>query len=130
MNIQTKIVVLFIHLSGMTSLAQTNSIIPGIWKGTSICQVKTSPCHDETVVYHILKTGNAQVYEVTMNKIVNNAKEEMGMMKFMYDPSKETLISRDTIRDATWTFVLKGKKIDGTLIYKKQLYRIINVVKD
>ena len=33
------------------------AIIEGAWRGSSICQVKNSPCHDEQVVFHISKDG-------------------------------------------------------------------------
>ena len=34
--------------------AQVNydTLLIGVWKGSSICQIKNSPCHDETVVYY------------------------------------------------------------------------------
>jgi len=34
--------------------------IEGVWKGTSLCQIKDSPCHDETVVYHISKDSTGK----------------------------------------------------------------------
>ena len=32
-----------------------DTLLIGVWKGSSICQIKNSPCHDETVVYYISK---------------------------------------------------------------------------
>ena len=29
----------------------------GVWKGDSVCQIKESPCHDETSVYYVSKSA-------------------------------------------------------------------------
>jgi hypothetical protein len=34
--------------------------VAGTWEGTSLCQIKPSPCHDEHVVYRFAKTGTRQ----------------------------------------------------------------------
>jgi len=31
--------------------------ISGTWEGTSLCQVKPSPCHDEHVIYRVTETS-------------------------------------------------------------------------
>ncbi len=115
---------------GSVSFAQTNSSLPGNWKGTSICQIKNSSCHDEIVVYHISKSDSPNAFEIAANKIVDNKEEEMGVLKCTYDPGKQTLTSIDTIRKARWIFNLKGNKLEGTLLYKNNLYRVINVKKE
>jgi hypothetical protein len=43
----------------------------GNWKGTSICQVKNSPCHDETAIYHAVNT-EGKTYRFQMNKMAGN----------------------------------------------------------
>jgi hypothetical protein len=125
----TILVAFIISLNSFDSFSQANSLIPGIWKGSSLCQIKNSPCHDENVVYHISKT-NLNSFQVLMNKIVNQQEEEMGMMLFEYDPIKQTLTSKDSIHNAEWIFNWKGKQIKGKLIYKGKLYRIIDVKKE
>ena len=65
--------------------------IAGKWKGSSICQVKNSPCHDENVVYHISKAGNDSTYSIQANKIVNAVEEDMGTLTGVYDKTKKTL---------------------------------------
>jgi len=58
--------------------------IAGTWKGTSLCQVKDSPCHDEIAIYHAVKAeGNN--YRFQMNKMVNGKEVEMGETVFAYD---------------------------------------------
>jgi hypothetical protein len=45
----------------------TAAKIEGILKGTSICQVKQSTCHDENVVYYISKKA-ANLYTIQASK--------------------------------------------------------------
>jgi hypothetical protein len=107
--------------------------IEGIWKGTSLCQVKPSACHDENVVYHISRSANAQTYTVRGNKIVNGAEEEMGVFDFVYDATKHTLTA--TMKDnqgraSIWLFEIDGKQMHGTLTHdNKTLFRIIELKK-
>ncbi len=110
------------------AIAQKENIIAGTWKGSSICQVKNSPCHDETVVYRISSSGNNR-YKNTASKIVNGKEEEMGDIDFTYDPSTKLLTSVDQQRNARWEFKITGKKMDGTLYSQGKLYRIVKVEK-
>jgi hypothetical protein len=107
--------------------------IEGIWKGTSLCQVKPSPCHDENVVYHISRAANGKTYSIQMNKIVNGAEEEMGVSDAVYDEAKHILTSTTKDRQGrvgVWLFKIDDKQIHGTLtIDQKTLYRIIEVKK-
>lgn len=106
---------------------QTDSIT-GTWKGTSLCQVKDSPCHDEKVVYHISKTDKPLDYNLQMNKIVNGEEEVMGSILFTFDPVKHELVATPKPY-ILWRFKLIGGRIDGTLIYHDQLYRVVAVEK-
>ncbi len=110
------------------TIAQKENIIAGTWKGSSICQLKDSPCHDETVVYHISSSGGNN-YKIIANKIVGGKEEEMGIIDFTYDPSKQILTSVDQQRNARWDLKVNGKKMDGTLFYQGKLYRIVKVEK-
>ena len=109
----------------------TKDTIEGTWKGTSLCQVKTSPCHDENAIYHISKAANGKTYTMQMNKIVNGVEEEMGSSDGVYDETKHTLttITKDRQgRAAVWLFKIEGKQMHGTLtIDEKVLYRVIEV---
>jgi len=40
---------------GYQMYSQSQDSISGTWKGTSICQVKDSPCHDEVAIYHAIR---------------------------------------------------------------------------
>ena len=127
MKFQRSIVLLFILMFGKNVTAQS---IEGTWKGTSLCQVKNSPCHDEIVVYYISKDSIGKAYEVVANKIVNGKEDSMGTISLTYDDQKKAFVSADSVRNARWEFKLTGNTIKGTLIYKGDLYRIIDVKKE
>jgi hypothetical protein len=127
MKFQRLIVLLIILMPGKTVTAQS---IEGIWKGTSLCQVKNSPCHDEIVVYHISKDSTGKSYEVIANKIVDGKEDYMGTLIFTYDAHQKILVSVDSVRDARWEFKLTGDAMKGTLIYKGDLSRVIDVKKE
>ena len=108
--------------------------IAGIWKGTSLCQVKNSPCHDETVVYYVSKRENSETqYLLKANKIVNGTEEEMGDLDFVYDKQKQTLtcnMVNKQGKSGTWLFHLDGNKIHGSLtVDGNTLFRLIEVEK-
>ena len=62
-----------------------DTLLIGTWNGTSICQIKNSPCHDETVVYHISKKRGVDTFFINAGKIVNGVEEEMGILPFVYN---------------------------------------------
>ena len=105
--------------------------IAGTWKGTSLCQVKDSPCHDEIAVYHAVKLPGGKTYNFQMNKMVNGKEEEMGMLSFAYDDAEKTLTATSPGKvKGRWKFKVNGNRIHGTLtIGDSTLYRIIEIQK-
>ena len=118
---------LFVLLVGESASAQS---FEGVWKGTSLCQVKNSPCHDEIVVYHISKNSNGKSYEMNANKIVNGKEENMGTLSFTYDDKQEVFVSVDSVYAARWEFKIKGNTMKGMLMYKGDLYRVVDVKRE
>ncbi len=113
-------------IAQQTSL-RTDSLLTGTWKGSSLCQQKGSPCHDESVVYHISKIpGNDTLY-IQANKIVNGVEEDMGIVPCLFDEKTRRLES--TVYNGIWSFRLSGNELEGTLIFKGNLYRKIKVSK-
>src|SRR5580765_7168831 len=108
--------------------AQVNydTLLIGVWKGSSICQIKNSPCHDETVVYYISKKTGIDTFYINGNKIVNGVEEGMGILPFTLNKKTNQLISTSY---GLWTFTIKQRKLEGTLVSKGALYRIINLTK-
>src|SRR3954464_13319530 len=103
-----------------------DTLLIGTWNGTSICQIKNSPCHDETVVYHISKNRGADTFYINANKVVNGVEEEMGILPFVYNKKTNQLTSTAY---GTWTFNLEGDKHEGTLLVHGDFYRRIKVYK-
>lgn len=129
-KISSLFVVLFFSSNLFAQDDQTiaaDKLIPGIWKGSSICQQKNSPCHSETVVYHFTLTSPGH-YDVQANKIVNGVEEDMGVLHYVFDPKKNSIIAHYRAED-TWELLLKGNDLEGTLIVNNVLYRIIKVTK-
>ena len=108
-------------------------MVSGTWRGTSICQVKDSPCHDEMAVYHASK-AEGNTYHFQMNKMVNGKEEEMGMLVFAYDDGLKTLVAVSNSPNrgkSTWKFTIKGDTMHGTLIVDNNIpYRVIDLHKD
>jgi hypothetical protein len=133
-NNPMKQLLLFVSLilvsrSNAQSSTTPDTSVAGVWKGTSICQVKPSPCHDEVVVYHISPGKKPQEFNIIMNKIVNGVEEEMGAIPATYDLRSHKLTGIMKNYPA-WNFVVKGKVMDGTLLLQDgTLYRIIHVQK-
>jgi hypothetical protein len=110
-----------------TRLSMTDTLLIGTWKGTSICQVKNSPCHDEVVVYHISKNKNLDTFYINASKIVNGIEVEMGIVPCTYSKETNQLVSNAS--KGLWTFNIEGAKLEGTLVFHGDLYRTIKVVK-
>jgi len=112
--------------SKMNAQVNYDTLLIGVWKGSSICQIKNSPCHDETVVYYISKKPGIDTFYINGNKIVNGVEEEMGILPFTLNKKTNQIVSTSY---GLWTFTIKERKMEGTLVSKGALYRIINLTK-
>lgn len=100
----------------------------GNWVGTSICQVRDSPCRDENVVFHIAAGNGANQYKVRADKIVKGQPIDMGELDFKFAPATQTLTC--TTPSGTWVLVVNDRHIDGTLTNAdKVLYRKLSLAK-
>ena len=103
----------------------------GTWEGTSLCQVKPSPCHDEHVVYHVTALGNGR-YQIAGYKVVSGQERFMGNVEVGLD-AKSGSLSGKTIdrsgRSSLWTFVRHNSHLSGRLISDGALFRLIEVTK-
>lgn len=109
-----------------TGVVKIDTLLIGTWHGTSICQIKNSPCHDENVVYHISKNSGVGTFYINASKIVNGMEEQMGILPFVYNRKTNQLTSTAY---GIWTFNIKGVKLEGTLLVRGDLYRNIIVYK-
>lgn len=104
-------------------------LLVGTWKGTSICQVRPSPCNDEISVYHIMESPKPNIYRVVMNKVVNDKEEDMATYDYYYDASTKILSCWDEKHKIAWKFHVTGNRMEGTLVYQDKVYRIIRLSK-
>jgi len=65
-------------------LAVAADPISGTWEGTSLCQVKPSPCRDEHVIYRINSKKQRQ-YRIDGYKLVSGHQQFMGTIDVMLD---------------------------------------------
>jgi hypothetical protein len=103
-----------------------DTLLAGTWKGTSLCQIKNSPCHDENVVYRISKNKDLDSFYINASKIVDGSEQEMGILPFTYN-SKTNQLNSSAHGD--WSFNIEGNKLEGTLMVHGELFRKIKVYK-
>ena len=127
MKSQTLLLLTLFLLFGKISTAQS---LNGNWKGTSVCQIKNSQCHNEIVVYHISKDSESNSYKVDAGKIVDGKENDMGTLKFSFDPKQKILLLVDSVGQVKWEFKLTGNEMHGTLISKGKLYRIVDLKRE
>ena len=106
--------------------------IIGTWEGTSLCQVKPSPCHDEHVIYR-LSLLQPRHYRIDAYKLVLGQKDFMGAINVALNAAGSELdgpvMSGGQVRGQL-QLVLKGTHMSGRMIQADgTLYRLIEVTK-
>jgi hypothetical protein len=100
----------------------------GVWKGSSVCQIKDSPCHDESAVYYATKGAEPGTFQMKMNKVVGGEEQTMGTIDCSAGAESGSYVCRPN--DSTmWTWKLEGDVLSGTLQFRGQLYRKIRVTR-
>jgi hypothetical protein len=98
----------------------------GVWRGTSLCTVRPSPCHDETVVYYVSGTDLDHIV-IRATKIVDGKELEMGELPCQLAPAEHRLACRIDQR-GVFTFAIDGDRIHGTLdLSDGTRFRVIEV---
>jgi hypothetical protein len=85
----------------------------GTWRGTSLCEVRPSGCHDERVVYRITRTTASDSLALDGRKIVNGAEVEMGVLGCRLDALSARLTC--PMPNGVWQFTLRGDSLVGEL---------------
>jgi hypothetical protein len=85
----------------------------GVWRGTSLCGVRPSPCNDETVVYRITRVNTSDSLSIDARKIVNGQEEEMGVIGCRSAASGSQLTC--TMPNGVWRFTIRGDSLVGEL---------------
>jgi hypothetical protein len=105
--------------------------IVGTWEGSSLCQVRPSPCHDEHVIYHITSTGQRR-YRIDAYKLVGGQELFTGPLDVRLDRSGHELAGSNRDRagvDHPWLFTVDGKHITGRALtaVSGHVFRIIEI---
>ena len=94
---------------------KTNETVLGKWEGESLCTVKPSACHDETVVYEFSAAGDSKDHVVVnADKIVDGKALNMGTLDCKYADDRHT-ITCDLPGRGVWRFTADGDAMTGTL---------------
>ena len=97
--------------------------VSGTWEGTSICQVRPSPCRDERAIYRVTRT-TARHYRFDGYRMVGRKELFMGTIDLTFDPALNQL------RGPTLQFTVKGDHLSGRLMLADgTLYRLIEADK-
>jgi hypothetical protein len=100
--------------------------VVGVWRGTSKCTVRPSPCNDEIVVYHVAGGAGPDDVVVQANKLVDGQEQEMGTLPCQLQRAEHQLAC--TIEKGVFRFTIDGDRIHGTLdLTDGTLYRRIEV---
>jgi hypothetical protein len=85
----------------------------GVWRGTSLCLVRPSPCHDEVVVYRITAATASDSVSIDARKIVDSREEEMGVLPCGVAAGGTSVTC--TMRNGVWRFSVRGDSLVGEL---------------
>jgi hypothetical protein len=106
--------------------------IVGRWEGTSLCQVKPSPCHDEHAVYY-MKAADPHGYTLDGYKLVSDEEQFMGAIDLTFDAKLNQLdgVIMDRAGSPTrLNLVLRGSHLSGSMIQADgTVYRLIEIDK-
>ena len=100
----------------------------GVWRGTSLCTVHPSACHDEIVVYRITREKTRDSLSIDARKIVNGQEEEMGVIECRgtEQGSKLTCL----MGNGVWAFTIRGDSLVGELrLPNKTKYRDVRTAR-
>jgi len=88
----------------------------GTWRGTSLCLVRPSPCHDETVVYRITQRNVTDSVSIDARKIVGGEEEGMGVLACrLVSHGGEVLC---VLPLGVWHFTVRNDSLTGELRLK------------
>src|SRR5258708_16302567 len=116
MSLRTKIVALAATcLLAHGAYAQAPPAPPnpvGVWRGTSKCTVRPSPCNDEIAVYRITRLNAKDSLSFDGRKVVNGREEEMGgPFGCQIDASGAHFTC--AMRNGGWHFTIRGDSLVG-----------------
>ncbi len=109
----------------LLSTTSSQAGITGTWKGESVCMVRPSACHDETVIYDITEAQGKLQWKAS--KIVDGEEQWMGTLECDYQPSKQLAVC-EIPKGGQWRLHAEGDSMTGTLnLPDGTLYRKVTV---
>src|SRR3954465_8624515 len=107
MGIQIAVVALVGALArGAIAQAPARVTPMGVWRGTSVCLVRPSPCNDESVVYRITQMRAADSLAIDARKLVRGDEQEMGILGCRLARASAQLTC--VIPQGVWHFSVRG----------------------
>jgi hypothetical protein len=102
--------------------------IVGVWRGHSICEDRSSPCHDEINVYRFSSVAQRpDAFFGTASKVVDGKEIVMGTGEWKYDSGKHVLETQNPAIRMT----VDGDKLEGALTLSNgAIYRRIYLKKE
>jgi hypothetical protein len=85
----------------------------GVWRGTSVCLVRPSPCNDEVVVSRIAQSKAADSLTMDARKIVRGEEQEMGVLSCGFTLPTGPMTC--AIPHGTWLFRVRNDSLVGEL---------------
>lgn len=88
----------------------------GTWRGTSLCLVRSSPCHDEIVVYRITPMKSPDSLSIDARRIVRGEEQEMGTLTcHLVRPSSQLTCA---LPQGIWYFRARNDSLTGELLLR------------
>jgi hypothetical protein len=85
----------------------------GTWRGTSVCLVHPSACHDEVVVYRIAQVKGTNSLSMDARKIVRGEEQEMGVLTCRLTSPQASLTC--AMPQGIWYFRVRNDSLVGEL---------------
>lgn len=107
----------------------SDSNLLGEWRGTSVCQVRESSCHDENSLYHVAHIAEKpNWFSLKGDKIVDGKLITMGTVECHYDSATSDLTC--DLPKGLLHFTVQGNKMEGTMTLPDgTLWRKLNLTK-
>ena len=85
----------------------------GVWRGTSLCQVRPSACNDELVVYRITRVKASDSLSMDARRIVNAQEVDMGVLACRLAALGASFTC--TLPNGVWRFTIRRDSLIGEL---------------
>jgi hypothetical protein len=86
--------------------------VAGVWRGTSVCLVHPSPCHDEIVVYRIASMPGSDSLALDARKMVGDQEQSMGVLACHLSLRGQLTCA---IPRGIWRFSVRNDSLTGEL---------------